>query len=305
MADGIIRQGDVVLNPRVIQEVSRALSISRSVVERAGIPSVGTNLIDFKKSFRIGTSGQVDKTLNGIADPSKISKKNGEVIIQFPKQTYMIDEQAKATAMNLKDEIEANTENIAEYFRSNRDYYGLNAYHTAVNSSAAATALWTASTAKIEEDIVAGITSFLSGTDYNMETDRISVIVPAAALSGALKLDMIGNVQQRISDWLGGTYNLQFFPYTPRTINGTAGDDALGNDAIMFIQGIKTGRVFNYTPPAGTAKMYEYSRVVGTGDLYSHKDGVAGFVEWDGQGTWTSATNYKSKRIYKITGVKS
>jgi len=306
MTEGIIRVGDVILNPKVIQEVSRTLSIERSIVEKAGIPTTIVNTIDFKKSFRVGGEGEINNTLNGAPDARKLTKKNGEVRIVFPGYTFMIDEQTKAVARSLRDEVDANTENITQFFRSIRNYYGLSVYKAGAMLSAAASEVWTSKTAKIEEDIVKGITCFLTYTDYEMKVDKISVVVPAAAMSGALKLDMIGNIQQRISDYLGGTYNLEFFAYTPRTIKGSSSYDALGNDAIMFIQGIRTGRIFEYLPPAGRdIKMYEYERIAATADRYIHKIGVQGFIEWDGQATHTSSTSYKTYRVYKITGVKS
>ena len=306
MAEGIIKQGDVVLNPRVIQEVSRKLSIGRSVSERAGIMTVGTDKIDFLKTFRTGGQGQIDETLNGVTDSSKIEKSNGQVSIKFPKYTFSIDEQAKATAISLKDEVEANTQNMTEYFASMRDYRALTKYVGAAMTSTAATALWTASTAKIEEDVSALITRLLSNTDYDPNSDSVSVIVPAEAMSGLLKLDMIGNIQQRIMDYLGGTYKINFFSYKPRTIKGISYNDALSTSAVAFISGVKTGKIFEYTPPTGTdVKMREYERIAGYADRYHFKTGLEGFPEWDGQATWTSASDYKSYRIEVITGVKA
>lgn len=306
MAEGMIKQGDVVLNPRVIQEVTQKLSIMRSVSERAGIPTVGTDKIDFLKTFRTGGQGQIDETLNGVAGSTKIEKSNGEVSIKFPKYTFSIDEQAKATSISLKEEIEANTQNMVEYFASMRDYRALTKYVAAAKTTTAATALWTASTAKIEEDVSALITRLLTNTDYDPTSDAVSIVVPSAAMSGLYKLDMIGNIQQRIMDYLGGTYTINFYSYTPRKIKGTSYNDALTTTALAFISGIKTGRIFEYTPPTNTqVKMREYERIAGSADRYHFKAGVEGFAEWDGQATWTSASNYKSYRIEVLSGVTS
>jgi len=120
------------------------------------------------------------------------------------------------------------------------------------------------------------------------------------------KLTLIQNIQRTMQDYLSKSFNLKFLSYRPMLDDaGTACNDGLEDDCLVFVQGIKTAKGLEYSPAAAAAQgltLVEHSRVHGRGDLYTHKIATGCLPTWDGVQTY-SATTPLTARIYEITDV--
>jgi len=106
-------------------------------------------------------------------------------------------------------------------------------------------------TADPEGDIVDAWNALISGGYSNMEEiSKINLLVPANVYGQLNKLMLIGNVQQRLRDYIKGNYSIEILPtlYTdqithpPGSIYTLAGSPAgISDDAYMVVYGEDTG----------------------------------------------------------------
>jgi len=121
-------------------------------------------------------------------------------------------------------------------------------------------------TADPESNIVDAWNNLLAnGYGDSPELTRVSLVVPANVYGQLLKLNLIGNVQQRMKDYLKGTYSIDIFPtrYTDQITHPpgslytlASATTGISDDAYMLMYGENVGEMgvlrTNVIPMAGS-----------------------------------------------------
>lgn len=288
----------------VIYNVSALLS----VMDKAGIPSLTVKETDVIMDATKGVQGEDRVEIDAAIDPKRVSYKQIKSSIIWSNYSYDILEGGKLNARDLDAIWDNNMMSAAEYFAAIKDYRTLSKLVSTAMNSAAATTTWGATGADPEKDVLNGISKIMETS--NIQTgEKISVVVPAKVFYEVNKLNLINNIQRTVKDYLEKSFELQIFSYRPQTnAAGTVVNDGLSTNALMFVQGRKTAYQVTYDPAEAARRkipMIETMRMFGRGDSFLQKMGTACLPMWDGVGTYTSTTDYKNNRIYKITGVSS
>ena len=277
-----------------------------SVAEQAGIPTVKVKDVDVKWDVTKGTTGKDDVAIDADVDAGKLEYRTISTAIKWSIYKYMILEGSKLHAREPNALWQDSVRSAAEYLAAVRDYRTLSAVKAGKASEAAAGALWTASTADPEDDVVTALRTIADESNIK-QGEKITVMIPAKAAYEIKRLTLIGNIQRTIEDYLSKSFQLQFFTYRPYIDeDGNAILDALGNDATVFVQGRNTALQFMFDPAEANRRkipLVEHSRLHGRGDLYTQKMGTAALAIWDGIQTF-SATTPLTARIYNITDIK-
>jgi len=119
-------------------------------------------------------------------------------------------------------------------------------------------------TVDIEKDVITAWNNLISNGYTTMATlNNLKLVVPAPVYGNLQKLQLIGNVQQRLSDYFSGNYQITILPtlYTdaithpPGSIYTLAGSPAgISDDAYLVVNAEDTGEHGVYTggviPPA-------------------------------------------------------
>ena len=308
MAIGEIDNKSVPKKALQAQGVIYQASTLLSVMDKAGIPSLSVKDMDVKWDVTRGIAGEYDVQMDGYVDPRKVVYTQIRTSLKWTMYPYMILESAKLSSREPQRLWDDNVESASEYFSAVKDYATLASMKSFAKNSAAATAEWNASGAEVDTDIMAALSSLDANTNIR-DGEKVSVIVPAEVAREPQKLTLIKNIQRSMQDYLEKSFDVKFFKYRPYTDeDGAVVHDGLGNDALVFIQGKKTAIQMSYDRAEAARRkirLIDYEKVLGRGDSYLQKMAVGCLPIWDGTSTFTSATDYKTARIYKITGVKS
>ena len=288
----------------VIYEASTLLS----VVGKAGIPIKDTTTTTIEEDVVIGEVGKDQVSLDAGIDKTRLDYKQIRTDIIWTQYEYEILESAKVNARDLPAVWQNAITSASEYFAAVKDYRALTAMGTGAMNSGAAGTTWGSTGADPEDDILTGISKLMEKS--NMQGgENISVVVPAKVFYEVNKLTLINNIQRTVKDYLEGSFNLNIVPYRPASNSaGTAYLDGLTTTALMFIQGPATATLYQYSAAEAAArgvKLVENYRETARGDGVVQKMGTACLVKYDGRATYTTSTNFKTNRIYKITGVSS
>lgn len=308
MATGEIDNASAPKKALQAQGVIYQASTLLSVMERAGIPSLSVKDMDIKWDVTRGIAGEYDVQMDSYVDPRKVAYTQIKTSLKWTMYPYMILESAKLSSREPQRLWDDNVKSASEYFAAVKDYVTLAQMKSFAKNSAAATAEWSASGAEVDTDVIAALQSIDANSNVQ-DGEKISVIVPAKVAREPQKLTLIKNIQRSMQDYLEKSFDVQFYKYRPYTnSSGTAVHDGLGNDALVFVQGKDTALQLSYDRAEATRRkirLIDYEKVLGRGDSYLQKMAVGCLPIWDGVSTFTSATDYKTTRIYKITGVKS
>ena len=308
MADGQYGNANVPKKALASQDIIYQATTLLSVAERAGIPNVLYDELTVKDDVVRGIKGEYDVDMTGDIKPKRLSYTQIISYMKWSEYPYDILDKAKLDARNETALWQNAQRSSAEYFAAVRDYQVLNTLSDAAENSAAATATWGSAGADPELDVVSGL-SKIAETSNSQAGEKISVVVPAKVFFEVNKLTLINNIQRTIKDYLQGSFELEIHAFRPpKDGEGTAYLDGLTTTALSFVQGEKTAKSYTYDPSVAASKgvpLLEHSRVAGRGDTYLQKMASTCMPVWDGLGTWTSATSYKTNRVYKITGVTS
>jgi len=191
----------------------------------------------------------------------------------------------------------------SEYFSCVKDYQCITKLSAgAVNSHTALGGNWDTATAQIENDIVTAVQNIVANSNVQAN-ETISVIYPASVSFELKKLDLIGNVQQQLQEYMEKSFNLSMRPYRAYLDEDlTAQLDALEDDCIVYVNGDKTCRHARFSRAEAARRnvpLVEHARVLDRGEFYVQRQASEARVVWDA----IDSTNTKSGRIYKILDV--
>ena len=306
MADGQIGNMNVPKKALAAEEIIYNGSALMSVMDKAGIPSMNVTTTDILWDATKGVQGEDQVEIDAAIDPKRVSYSQLKTSIIWSNYTYDILEGAKLNSRDSNAIWENSIRSASEFFAAIKDFRTLNSLGNAAMNSAAAAATWGSAGADPEEDIVAGLSKIMETS--NIKTGEfISIVVPSKVFYEVNKLTLINNIQRTVRDYLETSFELKIFAYRPMTNEaGTAVYDGLTTTALMFVQGRDTAMQMTYDRAEAARRkiqLVEHERVFGRGDRFVQKMGTACLPMWDGTGTYTSSTDYKNNRIYKITGV--
>lgn len=306
--DGAYGNANVPKKAIAAQNVIYQASTLLTVMDKAGIPTVTTKDLIHVEDVTRGVIGEDDVAVDALVDPKRLTYKQIKTVMKWTNYPYEITESAKLASRDINALWQKNIVSASEYFASIKDYRTLSAMVSAAMNSGAASAAWGTAGADPEEDIVTGLSKLMEKS--NMQAgDKVSVVVPAKVFYQVNKLTLINNVQRTVKDYLEKSFDLELFAYRPATdASGTAVNDGLSTNALMFVQGGKTAKQLVFDPKEAAARkvpLVEHERLFSRGDRYIQKMATGCIPIWDGVATYTSSTNYKTNNIYKITGVTS
>lgn len=267
------------------------------------IPTESIDELLFKFDVVKGVPGEYDVQPDAELDLKKLSYTQLTKNLLWSKYPFMVTDSSKLYSRETRRAWTDSIKSSTEYFAAVKDYQ----VTTVLSAGAAGTAAasggnWDTSTAEIEADIVAGL-SYIGANSNAQDGDVISTLVPADVYFELRKLDLIGNVQQQLEDYLQRSFGIQIRAFRPyKNSAGTAILDALEDDCVMYVNGSQTARHAQYSRAAAGANGFpltERWRVPNRGDAYYMRMASEARVVWDA----VNAADTKSNRIYKITDV--
>jgi len=277
------------------------------VMEKAGIHEIKVKDIDVKWDVKKGTTGEFNVPVDAEVDGKKLQYRTIKTSLKWSKYPFLISDGSKLTSRDVDTLWNDAIKSASEYFATVKDYLGLSTLKAGAGGSAAATATWDNASADIEGDVVNAISSIFANSNVQ-DGEFINVVVPAEVYGELLKLNLINNVQQSLKDYLERSFKIRFLAYRPHIdSDGNQVLDALGNDALVFVEGEKTARRLVFDPAEAARRgipLIERERKIGRGDFYTSRMAASALVMWDGIQTF-SETAPKTARIFKITGVKA
>lgn len=307
MTEGQFGQADVPAKAIAAQEIIYIKSTAMSVVGKCGLGMKQTNE-EIVKVYKVkGVSGEHDVSLSSRSSPKKILYNPIRKDIIWDEYEFEILDEAKMSSLSPKDMWTSSLKSAAEWFSAIKDYVVLSELVAKAGGSGAATTTWDNANANIESDVVEGVASLMTNSNFEDGT-ALNLVVPASVLPQLMKTTFIGNVQQSVRDYVKKAFTLNIVGYRPRREDGSYVNDGLTTNALLFPVGPDTATFYEFSPAALAAKgvpSIERVRNFKRGEAYVQKMGSACLVDWDGEGTYTTSTNYLNNRVYKITGVKS
>jgi hypothetical protein len=270
------------------------------------IPTEQISELRFKFDVTKGVPGEYDVQPGAGIDLEKLSVTQLSADLIWSRYQFMLTDDSKLYCRDGTSKTWDNAiRSATEYFAAVKDYQCIAKMVAGVPSSHAALGgTWDSATAQIENDILKGLQYI--GSNSNIQNNEvISVLVPAAVYHETRKLDLIGNVQQQLRDYLQRSFNLDIRPFRAyKNSAGTAILDGLSTNCLIYVNGNLTCRHAQYSTAAAAAADFpltERWRVEGRGDAYYQRMASEARVVWDG----VQSTNTYSNRIYKVTGVTS
>lgn len=303
MAKGEYGPTDVPKKAIQAMEVIYQASTLMGVVGNS-IPTEETKETMMKFDVTKGDIGEYDVAIDAYVEPNKLSYTELTANLVWSKYPYAILDGSKLTSRDPNQVWKDIAKSASEYFATIKDYQCITVLSAgAVNSHTAHGGNWDTDTAEIEKDIVTAIQSIIANSNYQPKTETISVLYPADVSGELMKLDLIGNVQQQLGNYLEKSFKLDLKPYRPFIdSDNTAQMDALSDDCILYVNGRNTTRHAQYSRSEAARRnipLVEHDRVMGRGEFYEQKMGSQARVVWDA----IDDTNTKSARIYKILDV--
>lgn len=287
------------------QSVIYEASTHMSILGLCGIPLVETDKTEIVEDVVIGQAGKDRVSIDGGIDKARLEYKQIRTDMIFSDYEYQILNSALLNSRDIPALWDNAIQSASEYFASIKDYRLLLALRSSEMSSAAAGAVWGTAGADPEDDILTAVSNIMGNSNMKFG-DSIVVVVPGKVYFELQKLTLINNIQRTVKDYLEGSFQLRIIPYKPPTNAAlTAYNDGLSTSALVFISGSQTAKLFQYKAPAGGPKLVESYREAGRGDGVIQYMGTAAMVMFDGRSTYTSSTNYKTRRVYEITSVSS
>jgi len=161
------------------------------------------------------------------------------------------------------------------------------------DNSVAATAVFGASTADEEGDILSAMDDIFANAKVS-GNEPLALVLPADKRSAILNTTLYGNVVESLGDHLRRIANLSIY-YT----RDFGASSALGNDALLMVPGAETAEFFTYNGEG--FQETELTRIPGVGFDWL-LTGYMGSVIHEHQ---DGASSGKNHRIVKLTGVRS
>jgi len=282
----------------VIYQASTLMGVVGDTIKTREIDS-----LRFKFDVTKGVIGEYDVDLDSGIEPNKLSYTQLTADLKWSKYPYAILDSSKLASRLPNQAWKDISTSASEYFATVKDYECLSVMSAgAASSHTALGGNWDTNTAQIENDIVKGVQYIVAKSNVQ-PNETISVVYPADVSYELMKLDLVGNVQQQLKDYMEKSFNLSMRPYRAYLDgDGTAQMDALSDDCLIYVNGDRTCRHARYSAKAAAAKgvpLVEHTRSFDRGELYVQRQASVARVVWDG----VNDANTKSNRIYKILDV--
>lgn len=238
----------------------------------AAVPSTQTNIPKISFFVTHGTPGQMDVVLDAPPVLSRWNYKEVSKDMLIQKYSYQVLDSARA-AIAVDDMAVTGTQNAMAYFANIHAYKIIKELRAKNTNTHGASAYWNVSTGNPEGDIVTAIESIMSKTGINPATTTFGVVFPSKVMSGINQLDLLGNVQQNVKDYLSQAWNINWYPFTPYMdadgntyldIEEHTSSDSLSTTAVVFAEGLNTIKGKTYVPPNGVP-MSETTRLHDSG----------------------------------------
>jgi len=267
------------------------------------IPTEQISELTFKFDVTKGIIGEYDVQPDADMELKRLAYTQLSKNLVWSKYQFIITDGSKLYTRDTKVPWADAIRSATEYFSTVKDYQvigvlsaGAASSHTALGGN------WDTSTAEIEDDIVKAI-QYVGANSNMQDGEKMSVLCPADVYYEFRKLDLIGNVQQQLRDYLERSFEVDIRSFRPYyDTSGTAQMDALEDDCVVYVDGRVTARHAQFSQAAAVSKGFpttERWRIPNRGDAYYMRMASAARVTWDG----VNSTNTKSNRIYKILDV--
>jgi len=261
---------------------------------------VDTEKIEFFVTH--GVPGRIDVDLDTAVDASRWSITRVSKDLKWDKFDYLITDAAKTRAA-IDTLAMDGTRMALNYFGAVRTFRAVTELVAKAGLSDSVTAQWNSSGADVEGDIVKAIEGIVSSTGIDPSNHSFGVLYPSSRMRGIDQLDLINNVQQSLKEYLMKIWKINFYAFTPYKdadgnayidIHNKTSSDALGTNAIVFVEGDNTMRGAIYQPT--DIPLTETTRIHDVGWRTTLRQCVGYLVV-----PKYHATN--SANIFKITGV--
>ncbi|AZF90127.1 MAG: hypothetical protein BPH43C_01 [Phage 5P_1] len=215
---------------------------------------VDTEKIEFYSIH--GVPGRMDVDLDTAVDSSRWSITRVSKDLKWDKFDYLITDAAKTRAA-IDTLAMDGTRMALNYFGAVRTYRAVSELVAKAGDSDPASAAWNTAGANVEGDIVNAIESIVSATGIDPANYTFGVLYPSSRMRGIDQLDLINNVQQSLKEYLMKIWKINFYAFTPYKdadgnayidIHNKTSSDALGTNAIVFVEGDNTMRGAIYQP---------------------------------------------------------
>jgi hypothetical protein len=217
--------------------------------------------------------------------------------MKWDKYAYMITDSAKLKSVD-KQVKQKSLKSAAEYLAGTLDNHILTNLVAGAGQSRAATDVWSAAGADIEQDIKNMWSDCVANSNANTsEIMNCYLVVPADVFAEVKSLQLINNITTDYETYFGKTFGLKVIPS-----RDYGSSSALVNQALFLFGGDNTSVTFRYSPSAAAANgvpLVETERVVGKGDGYIAQQAQFTAIIEDSAGAGTT------NRIGVITGVRS
>jgi len=259
-------------------DVIKAEVIKNVVYKAADLLSAGLKLVPSKNFGALDVANFFPSNFEAGSWPMKPGGSAGSQKINFTEWNstlyksevkYVIVDEAKLRELaNYQSEFSA--KKAAEVLAIDKDHCIIDEIYTHAHASNLVTVApgneWNsgAATADPEGDIVTAwgnIYANSNATDEEMKNCRL--LVPALAAPALMKLVLIGNVQQTISDYLNKTFKIEVVPTRYYSAAGTTG---IQDDAIFELFSENTG--IHEVLETNKIPLVENSRLKGVGEEY-------------------------------------
>jgi len=267
------------------------------------VPTTDIDTLRYKFDVTKGVIGEYNVQVDAGVEPNKLSYTQLTSNLVWSKYPYAILDGSKLSSRLPNQMWTDISTSASEYFSCVKDYQCITKLSAgAVNSHTALGGNWDTATAQIENDIVTAVQNIVANSNVQAN-ETISVIYPASVSFELKKLDLIGNVQQQLQEYMEKSFNLSMRPYRAYLDEDlTAQLDALEDDCIVYVNGDKTCRHARFSRAEAARRnvpLVEHARVLDRGEFYVQRQASEARVVWDA----IDSTNTKSGRIYKILDV--
>lgn len=267
------------------------------------VPTQQINDLTLKFDVTKGVQGEYDVALSAGMEPSKLTYTELSANLKWSKYNYAILDDAKLKSRTPKQIWKDATRSASEYFGAVKDFQCLTLLSAgASNTHTALGGNWDTDTGEIENDIVKAVQKIVAVSNVQ-PNETISVVYPADVSFELMKLDLIGNVQQQLKEYLQKSFTLDLRPYRASLdSDGNAYLDGLEDDCVVYVNGERTCKHAQFSPAEAARRdvpLVEHSRVLDRGEFYVQRMASNGRVVWDA----IDSTETKTGRIYKILDV--
>lgn len=292
-------------------DVLRQDVVRELLYKQAGNLSVGAQLIDttmfdvldVKFEYPGEMSAQYPVAQDTSVDRQKITWNEFDMSLQQGEGRYFIADSAKLRGMgNMQQQFTQQRQGEALARRKDENILGTLRGGAPSDQDDSVSDEWDTSNADIVEDLREMWTQILTNAPINnANVNNFAVVLPIEIWTELNAIELIGNVQQQLKDYLGSTFGFNIYP----TKLGLHDDDQvdLQDDAIMMIPGDQTamhGVLSEDAANASGVPLVEEERIAGRGDEYVVSQWFnTAIVEHEGTGA------NESPRIATRTGINS